>query len=147
MTLINKNILGGLLGAAVLNIVHTIAKKLDKDAPAVDEVGEEAMKKSTRAVGLKAPKGDALVAATFGADVASNTMLYTMIGYGGDKHRVLRGAVLGTVVGLATLTIPKQAGLDTTPIRKSTQTQLMTVAWYIIGGIATAVAIKTLRKI
>lgn len=142
----NKNMLGGLIGALVLNVVHSAAKRFDPEAPAVDEVGEEAMKKTVSAAGFKPPKGNTLVAATFGADVASNAMLYTLIGYGGDKHRVLRGALLGTVVGLATLTIPEQAGLNAEPIKKTERTKLMTVTWYVIGGVAAALAIKALRK-
>lgn len=142
----NKNMLGGLIGALALNVVHSVAKRFDSAAPAVDKVGEEAMKKTVRAAGFQPPKGNALVAATFGADVASNAMLYTMIGYGGDKHLILRGALLGTVVGLATLTIPEQAGLDTQPIKKTERTKVMTVAWYVLGGMAAGLAIKAMRR-
>ncbi len=141
----NKNMFGGLIGALVLNVVHSVAKRVDGAAPAVDEVGEEAIKKTVRAAGFQPPKGNALVAATFGADVASNAMLYTMIGYGGDKHLILRGALLGTVVGLATLTIPEQAGLDAKPIKKTERTKVMTVAWYVLGGMAAGLAIKAMR--
>ncbi|KKO91987.1 MULTISPECIES: hypothetical protein [Sphingobacterium] len=142
----NKNMLGGLIGALVLNVVHSVAKRFDSKAPAVDKVGEEAMQKTVRFAGFKPPKGNALVAATFGADVASNTMLYTLIGYGGQKNMLLKGALLGTVVGLATLTIPEQAGLDATPLKKTDHTKLMTVAWYVIGGIAAGLAMKAMRK-
>lgn len=146
MNVFNKNMLGGLIGAVILNVIHSVAKRFDTEAPAIDEVGEEAMKKTVSAAGFEPPKGNALVAATFGADVASNAMLYTMIGYGGDKHIVLRGALLGTFVGLATLTIPKQVGLDTEPIEKTERTKIMTVAWYVIGGMAAGLAIKAMRK-
>jgi hypothetical protein len=143
---LNKNMVGGLIGALVLNVIHSAAKRFDDKAPEVDKVGEEAMQKTVRFAGFKPPKGNALVAATFGADVASNAMLYTLIGYGGKKNMLLKGALLGTVVGLATLTIPEQAGLDASPIKKTDRTKLMTVAWYVIGGIAAGLAIKTLGK-
>lgn len=146
MNVFNKNMLGGLIGAIILNVIHSAAKRFDAKAPAIDEIGEEAMKKTVRAAGFEPPKGNALVAATFGADVASNAMLYSMIGYGGDKHTLLRGALLGTVVGLATLTIPEQAGLDAKPIKKTERTKIMTVAWYIIGGMAAALVIKAMRN-
>lgn len=103
---LNKNMLGGLIGALVLNIVHSAAKRFDSQAPEVDKVGEEAMKKTVRVAGFKPPKGNALVAATFGADVASNAMLYTLIGYGGQKNRLLKGALLGTVARLIPHTVP-----------------------------------------
>jgi len=146
MNLISKNMLGGLVGAAALNLIHSVAKRLDPQAPEVDKVGEEAMVKTVRAAGYVAPKGNALIAATFGADVASNAMLYTLIGYGGERHILLRGALLGAVVGLATLTVPGQAGLDDHPIKKSPRTRFMTVAWYVMGGLAAAGAIKVLKK-
>ncbi|WP_426791704.1 hypothetical protein [Sphingobacterium sp. WOUb80] len=104
------------------------------------------MQKTVRFAGFKPLKGNGLVAATFGADVASNAMLYTLIGYGGQKNLLLKGAVLGTVVGLATLTIPEQAGLDATPIKKTDRTKLMTVAWYVIGGLAAGMAMKAFGK-
>ncbi|CAM3444505.1 hypothetical protein [Sphingobacterium prati] len=146
MNVFNKNMLGGLIGAVVLNVIHSAAKRFDPKAPEIDQVGEEAMQKSVRAAGFEPLKGNALVAATFGADVASNAMLYTMIGYGGGKHLLLRGALLGTAVGLATLTIPEQAGLDAKPIKKTPRTKIMTVAWYVIGGMAAGLAIKAMRK-
>ncbi|WP_367209560.1 hypothetical protein [Sphingobacterium sp. R2] len=143
---LNKNMLGGLVGALVLNVVHTAAKRFDSKAPEVDKVGEEAMQKTARFAGFKPPKGNALVAATFGADVASNAMLYTLIGYGSQNNLLLKGALLGTLVGVATLTIPEQAGLNAEPIKKTDRTKLMTVAWYVIGGIAAGLAIKAMGK-
>lgn len=143
---LNKNMLGGLFGALVLNIVHSAAKRFGSKAPEVDKVGEEAMKKTVRFAGFKPPKGNTLVAATFGADVASNAMLYTLIGYGSQNNLLLKGALLGTLVGVATLTIPEQAGLNAEPIKKTDRTKLMTVAWYVIGGIAAGMAIKAMGK-
>lgn len=146
MMLFNKNMLGGLIGALVLNVIHTVAKRLDSEAPEVDKLGEEALSKTLGAVGLRPPEGMQLVAATLGADIASNTALYSLIGYGGKKHALARGVIFGAAVGFGTLAIPAKAGLDDAPIKKSLRTQVMTVAWYTIGGLAAAAAIRALKK-
>lgn len=144
--LLNKNMLGGLIGAAVLNLIHTVAKRMDPLAPEVDKLGEEALSKAVSAAGLEPPTGSRLVAATLGADIASNAALYSLIGIGGKKHMLARGVLVGAAVGLGTLTIPGKAGLDDTPVKKSRRTEIMTVAWYVLGGLAAAAAIKAMRK-
>lgn len=45
------NLLGGLTGPLVSNVIQGSAKKLFKEAPEIDKVGEEAIKKTNRTVG------------------------------------------------------------------------------------------------
>jgi len=138
--------LGGLAGAIVLNVVHQFAKKVDKDAPQIDKIGEEALSKSIKSVGYDPPKGDKLFLATLVSDVITNATYYSLIGKGKKKNLLLRGIVYGAVAGMGALQLPKPMGLDDQPVNKTNKTKAMTIGWYILGGIATAMTLKLLMS-
>ncbi|RYY61339.1 MAG: hypothetical protein EOO05_06770 [Chitinophagaceae bacterium] len=140
------NLLGGLAGAVALNILHETMKKLQPDAPHIDEVGEEATAKAIEWTGHDAPEGNTLTGVTLAADLASNAFFYSMIGQGKESNLVPRGAVYGLAVGLGTLGIASSGPVDDTPITKTTATKMMTVAWYVFGGVVAGWMIGGLRK-
>ncbi|MEJ7768570.1 MAG: hypothetical protein WKF89_12210 [Chitinophagaceae bacterium] len=141
-----KNIIGGLAGAVALNILHETMKRMDHDAPRIDLVGEEALSKSMANVGLEPLKGDALFAATLAGDLVSNTLYYSLIGIGKKKNLLQRGAVYGLAAGIGALILTKPIGLSDAPITKSEKTMVMTVAWYLFGGLVTAFTIKSFKN-
>jgi hypothetical protein len=141
-----NNLIGGLAGAIALNIIHQVAKKIDHDAPRVDLVGEEAVKKGLKYAGIEPPKGDNLFATALAGDLISNAVYYSAIGVGKDKNLLFRGIAYGLSAGIGALTLTKPMGLSDAPITKTPQTKVMTVAWYLLGGIATALTIKALSK-
>jgi alkylation response protein AidB-like acyl-CoA dehydrogenase len=109
-------------------------------------VGEEAIKKGLKYAGVEPPKGDNLFAAALAGDIVSNALYYSAIGIGGNKHLLLRGVASGLSAGIGALTLTKPMGLSDAPITKTTQTKVMTVAWYLLGGVVTALTIKALRR-
>jgi hypothetical protein len=141
-----RNILGGLTGAIILNLVHEAAKRLYHKAPKIDQLGEEALSKTVESVGLEAPTGQALTLSTLAADLASNAGYYAMIGKGDRQTIVLRGAGYGLMAGLGAIGLAKPLGLDEKPVTKTDETKLMTVAWYLLGGLAAALVIKSLDQ-
>ena len=141
-----RNIAGGLAGAIALNILHETVKRLDHDAPRIDLVGEEALSESIEHLGGNAPTGDALYAATLAGDLISNAMYFSMIGAGKKKYLFLRGAGYGLAAGIGALTLTKPLGLNDAPITKTNKTKVLTVAWYLFGGLVTALTIKALQK-
>jgi hypothetical protein len=146
MVLFNKNMLGGLAGAIVLNVVHQLAKKINKNAPHVDKIGEEAVSKSIKKMGYDPPKGDRLFLTTLVGDVIANSIYYSLIGKGKKENLLLRGVIFGGLAGLGALKLTKPMGLDDQPVNKTNKTKAMTIAWYIIGGLATVYALKLLEK-
>lgn len=146
MVLLNKNMLGGLLGSIVLNAVHQLAKKAIKDAPHVDKIGEEALSKSIKSAGYDPPKGNKLFIATLVGDAISNSVYYSLIGKGKKENLLLRGLFFGAMAGIGALTLPKPMGLDDEPVNKTNITKVMTVGWYVLGGVITAAALTFLRK-
>lgn len=140
-----KDLLGGMLGAVTLNVLHEVYRRFDPLAPRVDLVGEEALTKTVEATGHSAPKGKRLYFATLIGDVLSNSIYYALIGKG-HKHLLLRGATLGLAAGVGALTVAKPLGLDDTPITKTTRTKVLTVAWYVVGGVVAALVIQKMRE-
>jgi hypothetical protein len=140
------NLLGGLAGAAVLTILHETVKRLDRDAPHIDMIGEEAIVRSATNADLPVPEGDVLFAAALAGDLVSNTMYYSLIGNGKTNNLLLRGVGYGLGAGLGALLLTEPLGLDDAPVTRTEKTKVLTVAWYIAGGITTALAIKAFRK-
>lgn len=147
MIVLSKNMLGGLAGAAVLNVVHQLVKKVDKDAPRIDKIGEQAVSKSTRAVGFDPPKGDTLFLVTLVSDVIANSIYYSLIGKGKKENLLLRGIIYGAVAGIGALTLPKPMGLDNRPVTKTNKTKAMTIGLYVLGGVVTVLTRRLLRNV
>ena len=141
-----KNLIGGLVGAVALNILHESMKRLDHDAPRIDLVGEEALSRSITGLGGEPPEGDALFAATLAGDLVSNALYYSLIGIGKKKNLLWRGAGYGLAAGIGALTLTKPMGLRDAPITKTQKTKVMTVTWYLFGGLVSALTIRGLRR-
>ncbi len=139
-------IIGGIAGAVTLNALHQAAAKLNKNAPRVDLVGEQALNKGLALAGAPTLKGQKLFGATLAADLASNAVYYSFIGRGNEKNLVARGAGYGLAAGVGAVTLTKPMGLDDEPVNKNTASTIMTVAWYTIGGLVAALAMKRLNK-
>lgn len=140
------NLVGGLVGAAVLNIVHQAVAQFNEDAPRVDKVGEEALSKGLDKVGVQPPQGEKLFLTTLAADVISNAAYYSLIGMARRKNIIGLGLASGLIAGAGALALTKPMGLDDKPITRTKKTKYMTVAWYAIGGLAAGLVIKSLRK-
>jgi hypothetical protein len=140
------NLFGGLAGALALNGLHQAYQLVDHDAPRVDLVGEEALTKIMESAGAIPLKGNALFAATMAADVLSNAFYYSIIGIGKKENVIVRGAMYGLAAGIGALTLTKPLGLSDAPVTRTDKTKVLTVAWYLIGGVVTSLTLKALRK-
>ncbi len=141
-----RSLLAGLTGAIALNIVHEIVRRIDRDAPQVQLIGEEAITKSMKKIGTQPPKGLKLYLVTLAGDVISNALYYSLIGVGNKKSSLFRGAAQGAIAGLGALGLTKPMGLDDTPVNKTNKTKAMTIGWYTLGGLVTTLVLKQLSK-
>ncbi|WP_345104688.1 hypothetical protein [Mucilaginibacter panaciglaebae] len=141
-----KNIIGGLAGAAALNLLHETARRLDPETPRVDLVGEEALSKGLETLGIEPLTGNALYTATLAGDLLSNAFYYSMIGAGKRKYLVARGLAYGVAAGIGALKLTEPLGLNDVPVTRTQKTQLLTIAYYAFGGLVTAWVINGLRK-
>ena len=105
-----SSIIGGLAGAAALNLVHQAVKAFDHEAPRVDLVGEEALSKGLEKIKIDPPTGNALFTVTMAADLISNAAYFSLTGLAKKKHLIAVGAATGLAAGVGALALPKYMG-------------------------------------
>ncbi|MVN23405.1 hypothetical protein [Mucilaginibacter arboris] len=140
-------LIGGLAGAVTLNLIHEAYRQIDKDAPHIHIIGEEALVKVLKEAKLPKPHTQKqLYLWTLTGDVISNALYYSLIGAGKRKNLLKRGLAFGLAAGLGAVFMPSKMSLADAPSARTTETKLLTVLWYTLGGLAAASVIKVLRK-
>jgi len=132
----------GLVGACALTLIHETARRYIDDAPRMDVVGMRAITRGLRAVDVEPPVP--LHEVALAGDIVSNSLYYGLVGLGAREDAVRNGALLGLAAGLAAVYLPEPLGLGRQPAKNSTETNLMTVAWYLLGGLAAGAAFQAL---
>lgn len=140
----SRSIGSGLAGACALTLIHEVARRIDPDAPRMDLLGMETITKLMNGVGLKPPPEERLHTVALLGDLVSNSMYYSMVGEGDDAGVWWRGAGLGLSAGLGAILSPPRLGLDPKPSRRTTRTRVMTVLWYLLGGLTAAATARLL---
>jgi hypothetical protein len=134
----------GLAGAVALTLLHETARRLrPEDAPRMDVLGMRGLRKLLHLADAPQPDDDTLFDMTMVGDVLSNGLYYSLVGSG--KHAVQRGLLLGLAAGAGGVLLPGPMGLGKAPTNRTTQTQLMTLAWYTVGGLVAGAAARALR--
>lgn len=134
-----KNLVAGLGGAIVLNILHESLKKSKFQTPRIDLLGEEALQKTLQHVaGTEIKSKDNLYKATLAGDVVSNALYYSAIGAAGTSNVWAKAVGVGLAAGIGAVTLPEPMGLNDKPVNKSTQTKVLTVGYYVAGALVTA---------
>ncbi len=141
-----KSLIAGFAGAAALNILHETIRKFDPEAPRLDLIGEEAVKKSIRALDLPAPTGDKLYDVTLAGDLLSNTTYYSAIGMGDNKFLILKALGAGLSAGIGALKLPETMGLNDKPAAGTNKRKIMTVGYYVFGALVTAGVLEMIGK-
>jgi len=138
---------GGLAGAVTLNLIHETYRKIDEDAPKIHLIGEEALVKMLKAAHLPQPNGEEeLYRWTMAGDIFSNAVYYSLIGAGKREGLLKRGLILGLAAGVGAVFMPEKMGLNNAPSDRTTETKMLTVLWYTLGGVAAAGVMKALKK-
>ncbi len=137
---------GGIAGATTLTILHEIVRKLDKDAPRMDELGKEALGKLFKKLNLDVPDNDKLQVLSTGVELISNGLFYSLAGAAGKNNVYLRGIFLGFTAGIAAVALPGKLGLDERASNRTDKTKIMTIAWYMIGGVVAAAVTERLEE-
>jgi hypothetical protein len=135
----------GVCGAVALTAVHQLARRVTNDAPRMDVLGERAIARTVEAAGGTLPLQPTLHRWALAGDLAANSIYYSIVACGRDAHMWTRGVALGLAAGAGALVLPRRLGLGDAPKSDHLPNQLMTVAWYLIGGLAAACAGRTLK--
>lgn len=138
---------GGLAGACIVTAIHQLVKNEDfKHAPRMDLLGMESIIKLANKVDVKVPKGNKLYNLTLASDILSNTLYYSGIGIG-KKQTWLKGGALGIAAGLGAVYLPKPLNLNEAHSNKTPQTQMLSVVYYLTGGLVAAGVMQLLNKL
>ncbi len=133
----------GMAGAAALSTVHQIARHLTENAPRMDVVGVRALTRGARMADVSLPGPATLHTAAFAGDILCNTAYYSL------ATTWTRGILLGLAAGVGALVLPPRMGLGDPPKSDRLSNKVMTVAWYLAGGLAaaaTATRLTSLRE-
>ena len=106
----------------------------------MDVLGERAIARTVRAAGGTLPLQPTLHRWALAGDLVANSLYYSVVACGRDAHLWTRGVALGLAAGAGALVLPRRIGLGDAPKSDHVPNQLMTVAWYLIGGLAAAAA-------
>jgi hypothetical protein len=132
------SVTAGLAGAAALTALHEVARRTIPNAPRMDVVGMRALARGLRAAGAEPPDQPDLYRQTLAGDLIANSAYYALVGTGSREQVYTRGAALGLLAGLGAVLLPRRIGLDDPPHSHRAENQLMTIAWYLAGGLAAA---------
>lgn len=139
-----RSLASGAAGAAALTSVHQIARAITTDAPRMDVVGSRAIARTIHATGGTPPSESTLRRWALAGDLLANSAYYSVIACGRHAHVWRRAVVLGLAAGFGALLLPPRMGLGDPPGSERVSNQIMTVAWYLLGGLATAAASRQL---
>ena len=138
-----NNLIAGLGGAIVLTLLNETFKNVNHKMPRINLVGEEAVQKTASLVGINIDNENALMGTALVGDIISNTAYFSLI-YGKNEELWLKAAASGFTAGLGAVNLPEKLGLNDQPVAKSTATQVLTVAYYMLGAFTTAAIINWL---
>ena len=141
-----KSTIGGLAGACTLTLLNESVKNLDKDAPLMDLLGMNAVARLMKGNDILAQTAGTLFPVALAGDLVTNSLYFSMADAGNKKDTLIRGTLLGLAAGLGTLVLPKTLGLNEEPTTRTTKTKILTVTWYLIGGLVAATAINLMQK-
>jgi hypothetical protein len=141
-----KSTIGGLAGACALTLLNQSVKKLDKDAPKLDLLGMNALARLMKGNHFMTQTAGKLFPMAIAGDLVSNSLYYSMADTGDKKDTLIRGTLLGLAAGLGAVVLPKTLGLNDDATTRTTKTKLLTVAWYLIGGLVAAATINLISK-
>ena len=141
-----KGTLGGLAGACALTLLNEGARKLDKDAPKLDLLGMNAVARLVKGNNLLTQAADRIFPVALAGDLVSNSLYYSMAESADNKNTLIRGTLLGLAAGVGAVVLPKVLGLNEDATARTTKTKLLTIAWYLIGGVVAAAAINGLER-
>src|SRR5688572_28614857 len=108
---LQQALLSGAAGAVSLTLLHETARQFLPHAPRVDILGMRAIAASLRAVDQTPPPRDSLYWLAMLGDLASNSLYYSLVGFGQPTNIWRRGAILGGAAGIGTVIVPRLVGL------------------------------------
>lgn len=137
---------GGLAGACALTLLHELVKRLDNDAPRMDLLGMQTVKKGMESADQSIPDDKYLYQIAMVGDLISNAIYYSLGIAGKKKYIWPKGALTGLSAGLAAVFLPKSLGLNSGYNGRTLKTKALTTGLYLIGGLIASAAAKKIEN-
>ena len=134
----------GFAGACTVTLLNESVRRLIPNAPRMEVIGMRAIAKSMRVAGQEPPEEDSLFSLAMAGDLVSNSLYYSLVGWGAPPGAWTRGVLLGLAAGLGGAFLPGPLGLGHQPGERTPTTQILTIAWYLAGGLAAAATTQAL---
>ena len=130
----------GLVGAVAVTAVHQVARRLTLDAPRMDVLGVRALTRGAHLADITIPGPQTMQTAALAGDLVCNSAYYSL------ATTWTRGVLLGLAAGVGALVLPQRMGLGDPPKSDRLSNKVMTVAWYVAGGLAAAATARRLSE-
>ncbi|CAM3676648.1 DUF1440 domain-containing protein [Deinococcus saxicola] len=128
----------GLAGAVTVTLLNEGVRRVLPHAPRIEVIGERALAGSLEALNINPPQGASLYRWTLLGDLLSNTLYFGLVGLGARQGAWERGGTLGLAAGVGAVVLPRPLGLGGQPGSRFPMTPLLTVGWYLTGGLVSA---------
>ena len=135
----------GAAGALVLTALHETARRRLPHAPRMDVLGMRALRKWVPALRDERPRSTRLHRLALAGDLVANTIYYSGVAAASPAATYSRAATMGLAAGVGAVLLPEPLGLGDPPDSERLANQAMTVAWYVAGAVAAAVAANSMR--
>jgi hypothetical protein len=139
---LTKAIISGLVGALAVNLLNETARQFVPNAPRLDVLGKRAIAYPLMGADVEPPPNSRLYWIALGGDVATNSLYFSLVGLGKTKNAYRNGILLGLAAGIGAVYLPDKIGLGEEMTARTTETAVMTVGWYLAGGLAAAAAFQ-----
>lgn len=134
----------GLVGSVVLTVLHETARLIVPHAPRMDVIGMRAIARPMREMDQDPPPPDQLYSLAMAGDILGNAAYYSLVALGDREQIGRRGFLLGTAAGVGAALLPPVLGLGRQPNARFPLTHVLTVAWYLAGGLVAAAVYRRL---
>lgn len=141
-----KAIASGLVGAVTVTLINETGRQFIKDAPRLDVLGKRALAYPMMREGKYPPPNKELYWYSLGGDLIANSLFFSMVAFGGQNNALPIGGFLGAAAGVGTVALSEPLGLGDEPVNRTRETEIMTVAYYLAGGLAAAAVYKLLTN-
>lgn len=139
-----RGLISGVAGAVTLTAVHQTLKNYVKDAPRVDLIGTNGIKKVFSRLNMKRPSKKVMYNLSLAGDLLFNSFYYSLTAAG--KKPLINGALLGLGAGTGVVTLPKSLNIGQHLAAKNVKQALLSFSVYLSGGLAAAAVYKLLEK-
>ncbi|MDQ3393899.1 MAG: hypothetical protein M3512_07300 [Bacteroidota bacterium] len=127
----------GVAGAVVLTALHESIKQIAPNAPRMDQIGMQIVKKAKNAAGQNGNDRDTLYDQALAGDLVTNSLLYSIVG-AGEQNSWLRGLIVGAGAGVAAVVLPQLLPVNEDASSRNASTVAMTIGVYALAGLAAA---------